>query len=214
MAGPGYTPTAAPPAPGAMPGPSSRSPRGFTLLELMTALVVAGLLLGVAVWSMQQFLVGNRVSAAAREFMGRVRAAATIAARTNTPVALRVVVDGDSGCLPRYEIVTSTANYDTVCIASEYPGVAVSAGSMSGTEVRCGTEAGITPCTLCDSGENEITFYPSGEVETSGADADGDSVVFRVRGENSEARTVAVGIRNVTGFAHAYRPTAGGWECP
>lgn len=184
---------------------------GFTLLELMVTLAVAGLLIGVSVWSMQHFIVGNRVGAAAREFMARVRSASAIAARINTPVELRFVPTG-AGCVPRYELRTATANYDTVCIATEYPGVEV---AEAVGELKCGTETGIESCSLC-AASSTITFFPSGEVTTSGADTDGDSVVFRVRGEDTEARTVGVGIRNVSGLARAYRPNAAGsaWECP
>lgn len=192
--------------------------RGFTLVELMITLAVAGLLLGISVWSMQHFIVGSRVGAAAREFMARARSAQTIAARANRPVELRFVQNGDTGCLPRYEIRTTgtgAATYDTVCLATEYPGVQLSSGAMGTTAVKCGTEAEIQSCTLC-TGTKTITFFPSGAVTTSGVDADGDSVVFSVRGDTSPGRTLAVGLRNVTGRARVYRPNASAseWECP
>ncbi len=183
--------------------------RGFTILELMTTLAVLAVLLGVAVWSMQTFIVGNRVSAAARELLARTRAAATIAARTNTPARLVFVTTG-SGCLPRYELRTAAATYETVCLATEYPGVELRTG---GAEVKCGTETGLPNCSLCAAG-GTITYYPSGEVTTSVAGGAGDSIVFGVRGDSSAARTVAVGIRNVSGFSRFYRPSGSAWECP
>lgn len=197
----------APPFPRAR---ASRPDRGFTLLELVTALAVAGVLLGVAVWSMQGFIVGNRVNAAGRELAARVRSATTIAARANTPVELRFVASGGSGCMPRYEIRTAGASYDTVCIATEYPGVELRTG---GPEVACDGEVGLPTCSLC-AGTKTITFYPSGEVTTSEATGPGESIVFAVRGDSSGARTLAVGIRNVSGFTRFYRPSGSGWVCP
>jgi prepilin-type N-terminal cleavage/methylation domain-containing protein len=184
--------------------------RGFTLLELMTALLVAGVLLGVATWSMQGFIVGNRVNAAARELAARARSAAAIAARANTPVELRFVASGEAGCLPRYEIRAGATNYDTVCIATEYPGVELRTG---GPDVSCADEPALPNCSLC-AGTKTVTFYPSGEVTTSEATGSGDSIVFGVRGDNSDARTLAVGIRNVSGFTRFYRRTGTAWECP
>lgn len=203
--------------------PNSRSRRrdrlhGFTLLELLVTLAVAGLLVTTAVWSARYYLVGLRVSAAARELVSRSRNAAAIAARTNRPVELRFVESDGPGCTPRYEfrtVGTGATTFERICLASEYPGVRLSAGAMSETGVRCNGEPDLGNCTLCE-GTRTVTFYPSGEVATSGVDADGDSVVFSVRGDTSSARTLAVGIRNISGKIRVYRPnaSASAWECP
>ncbi len=197
------------------PADACKRARGFTLIELVVTLAVAGLLLGIASWSMQGFLVSNRVQAAARDLTARVRNAATIAARANRPVELRFVSSGE-GCIPRYEIRTTgtgAANYETVCIGAEYPGVAVAAGAMAGKAVKCGSETDLPNCSLC-TGVKTIVFDPSGEATTTGTA--GDSILFSVRGETSPARTLAVGIRNTSGRARVYRPNAAGdgWECP
>jgi type IV fimbrial biogenesis protein FimT len=48
---------------------TARHQKGFTLLELMTALSVAGILLAVAVPSMVDFVRANRLKASSREFV-------------------------------------------------------------------------------------------------------------------------------------------------
>lgn len=184
----------------------------------MVTLAVAGILLGLATWSMQRFIVGNRVNSAAREFMANVRRAQTIAARANRPVELFFINDGTTGCVPRYEMrstVAGGADYGTVCLGAEYPGVRLSSGAMGNKAIKCGAEPEIDSCTLC-TGTRRLTFFPTGAVTTSGSDPDGDSVVFSVGASPATARTVAVGIRNVSGSTRAYRPNASGsaWECP
>lgn len=196
-----------------MQGKVSKAPGGFTLIEVMLALAVLGILLGVSAWQMQRFIVGSRATAAARELVTRLGQARAIAARTNQPIEL-VFTNAGTGCVPRYEIRNSGGTvYDTVCFGSEYPGVALSAGTVT-DEVGCTDESDAVPnCSLC-SGTKTLTFFPSGEVDASASGASGDSIVFSVPGDVA-ARTVAVGIRNLNGRTRIYRPnsTEDGWVC-
>lgn len=189
--------------------------RGFTIIEIMLVLTLVGFILGITTWTMGSLLSGNRVQAAARELVGRIGKASAIAARTNQAVTMKFVSSG-SGCVPSYEIRTSDGTvYDTVCVSREYPGVELSAGMVTAA-VKCAGESTPLPnCSLC-TGDHEITFYPSGEVQTSGVDPAGDTLVFSSKSEKAASRTLAAGIRNLNGRTRLYRPNGAGsgWVCP
>ena len=71
-------------------------PRGFTLIELMIALSVAGMLMALAAPSFQQSLAGNRLSSAASELAGAVQLARSEAIRNNRRVVLCRSQDGSA----------------------------------------------------------------------------------------------------------------------
>ncbi|HEY0839919.1 MAG TPA: prepilin-type N-terminal cleavage/methylation domain-containing protein [Vulgatibacter sp.] len=189
--------------------------RGFTLIEAMLVLTLVGLILGITTWTMGSLLAGNRVQAVARGLAMRIGQASSIAARTNQAVTMTFVNSG-AGCVPFYEIRTSDGTvYDSVCISREYPGVELSAGTVT-SDVQCAGESASLPnCSLC-SGTKIVTFYPSGEVQTSGVNAAGDSLVVSTKSEKAGSRTLAVGLRNLNGRTRIYKPNANGsgWVCP
>ena len=70
--------------------------RGLTLIELMIALAVAGVLLALAGPSFQQALGKNRLSSTASEFTGAVQLARAEAIRQNRRVTLCRSTDGSA----------------------------------------------------------------------------------------------------------------------
>jgi type IV fimbrial biogenesis protein FimT len=62
--------------------------RGFTLTELMVAVSVAAVLLGLGVPAFRQTLISNRLTASANEFMAALNYARSEAIRRGVPVAL------------------------------------------------------------------------------------------------------------------------------
>jgi type IV fimbrial biogenesis protein FimT len=70
--------------------------RGFTLIELMIALAVAGVLMALAAPSFQQSLAGNRLSSGASELAGAVQLARSEAIRANRRVTLCRSEDGSA----------------------------------------------------------------------------------------------------------------------
>ena len=70
--------------------------RGFTLIELMIALALAGVLMALAAPSFQQSLAGNRLSTAASELAGAVQLARSEAIRTNRRASLCRSTDGSA----------------------------------------------------------------------------------------------------------------------
>jgi type IV fimbrial biogenesis protein FimT len=62
--------------------------RGFTLIELMVAVSVAAVLLGLGVPAFRQTLISNRLTASANEFMAALNYARSEAIRRGVPVAL------------------------------------------------------------------------------------------------------------------------------
>jgi type IV fimbrial biogenesis protein FimT len=70
-------------------------PRGFTLLELLMTITVAGVLLSIAVPSMASFLRSQRVVTAADSLNSAVAQARTIAAASNSYVSVAPIVTGD-----------------------------------------------------------------------------------------------------------------------
>jgi type IV fimbrial biogenesis protein FimT len=63
--------------------------RGFTLVELMITIMVFGIIMGLAVPSMQQMVVNNRLSTQTNNFVGALQYARSEALKRRTPVALR-----------------------------------------------------------------------------------------------------------------------------
>ena len=192
--------------------------RGFTLIELALVVTLMGILVSLAVWRMDAYLVGNRVNAAARELIVRLRSAGAIAARANVPIEVAFVNEGADGCVPRYEIRDGAGQlYDRICIADAYPGVGLTAGILAGTPMGCTDDLAppLPVCSLCDD-DAVVTFFTTGEVETSGANVEGDSIVFAAAADPATSRMVAVGVRNVNGRVRVYRPETNdaGWTCP
>jgi type IV fimbrial biogenesis protein FimT len=62
--------------------------RGFTLIELMVAVSVAAVLLGLGVPAFRQTLISNRLTASANEFMAALNYARSEAIRRGVPVVL------------------------------------------------------------------------------------------------------------------------------
>lgn len=197
------------------------SESGFTLVELMVAVSIALILLGVAGWSGQKALVAYRVSGAANEFVFFVRKAAAIAARTNSRVAVVVDNNGPADCNPSYRIETipvsggTAVQYDRVCVNADFPGVALASGGMTAA-VTCPEEAAaslpdLTNCSMC-TGKTSIFVFPTGAVATP-AEA-GETLVFAPKHEADSKQVLAVGIRNISGKTRIYRPNGDAWECP
>jgi len=190
---------------------SMRDARGFTLIEVMVVVALLAILAGLGTWQMQKQLLRYRANTAAGRLVLDVRKASTIALRTNRPVTLTV---NPEGCSPGYVIASSNDTYERVCFDVEYKGVVFS--DSSEVNLSCDQEEGlnypeIPVCSLC-TGTHAIRFLPNGEVITPSA-AD-ESLVLHPVGESASFDR-AVGIRNVTGKARAYKPdhAGSGWEC-
>src|SRR3990167_792726 len=68
--------------------------RGFSLVELMVALAVAAILLGIAIPSFDSFILKSRLSTYASDFSASARLARSEALKRNTPVTLCKSSDG------------------------------------------------------------------------------------------------------------------------
>ena len=55
---------------------SATNEQGFTLLELMVTLAIAGILMGLGTWAMRSYLIANRESGTAQEVRSALRGAA------------------------------------------------------------------------------------------------------------------------------------------
>lgn len=88
-----------------------RHRRGFTLLELMITIVIAGILLAIAIPSMHDTIVQNRLTANVNEFIGAATFARSEAIKRGRPVTLCRSVNAESGtdkC-----ITTASGDYDS-----------------------------------------------------------------------------------------------------
>jgi type IV fimbrial biogenesis protein FimT len=83
-----------------VPTPCERSrQRGFTLLELMTTLAIAGILLGITVPAFQGMMVSSRLRTTTNDFAAAVNIARSEAITRNRPVTFcRVVLANDTAC--------------------------------------------------------------------------------------------------------------------
>lgn len=73
--------------------------KGFTLIELMVTLVVAGILLGIAIPSFQNFIIDSRLNTTATELADAVRIARSEALKRNRPILFcRIDPDDPEEC--------------------------------------------------------------------------------------------------------------------
>lgn len=63
-------------------------PRGFSLIELLVVVAIAGVLLGIGVPNMQQYIVSSRLSSSANEFFTALNLARSEAVRRGVQVTL------------------------------------------------------------------------------------------------------------------------------
>ena len=71
--------------------------KGFTLIELMVTIVIAGILLSIAIPSFQNFIIDSRLNSTATEFADAIRLARSEALKRNRPIILCRVDPGDPG---------------------------------------------------------------------------------------------------------------------
>lgn len=196
-----------------------RGARGYTLIELVIAVAIVGILASMAAWQITSLLPAWRTDALARRFVLDVRQAQAIAARTNRSVTITVELDSTAGCAgPSYRIESDGTQYDTACLATEYPGVTISAAGAPAADFGCERIVPLhaSGCTFCTSGTGSLLVLPTGEVLRAGGDPNGEALLFAptadaAAGDPGDVRGVVV--RTGTGTARAYRIAGGEWDC-
>lgn len=171
--------------------------RAFTLLEMIVALAIVGVLIGVGTPYLLANLPSFRVSAASRQILGDFRLARSLAVERGvdsflifeaTAVAYTLVLDTDTtpGVSPGDEVVK------TVALGDRYRGIAFGSALVA------------DPITF---GGDRALFKPRGT-------SNGGAVYLRPRQDAGirEDRERRVTVISTTGRARAFRRIGANWE--
>jgi type IV fimbrial biogenesis protein FimT len=198
-------------------GQRSRRRGGFTLLELMVALTVVGILVGVAVPSMRTMLLNNRLTSISNDLLASLQHARTEAIKRQSNVVLCATAD-------------STAANPT-CTNGAATGWIVFQDSngnwqADGAEPVIERHPAIDPAILVRSdGQPVLSFASSGFAAPAGPQVPMRNIVFcdsrgvQPNGANSTARAVVISATGRARVVAAYADVltalaATGGTCP
>ncbi|MEX0731352.1 MAG: GspH/FimT family pseudopilin [Aquisalimonadaceae bacterium] len=143
--------------------------RGFTLIELVVALVVAGILAVVAIPSFDSFVANQRVKTAGQELMLSLTYARSEAVKRNADVHVQPLgADWSTG----WEVITDDDDVLRVTQAEAIAGVEIDGGAVSVvTFQRSGRVNASATFSACDSGnkasERVVTVNASGRAQVT-----------------------------------------------
>ncbi len=140
------------------PFPCSRRAKegGFTLIELMLVVVLAGVMLGIGIPSFRDFIASQRVKTAAGEYASALVEARSEAIKRNTNVT---VTAGASGWRSGWTVATapaSPASAATLSTQAEYPSALTFSGPTTAvTYLGSGRLSGTSaPDPMCVCGQD------------------------------------------------------------
>jgi len=148
----------------------SRNQRGFTIIELMVGVVVAGGLLAIAVPTFNDFQARNALRSTSADFIAAVNTARIQAINLRTSVVLKPISGNDWGAGWMIEYPASVITEENQQFQPTGSGKIVSEDGLSEIEFRSNglSGAGEAEFSLCDDRSGEqgrtITVSPFGKV--------------------------------------------------
>jgi type IV fimbrial biogenesis protein FimT len=158
--------------------PLSRRGLGFSLVELMVALAVMGILIGIAIPAFDSFILSHRLSSYASAFSASARVARSEAMKRNLPVTLCKSSNGTS--------CSTSGGWEQGWIV------------LSGTTVIKRQQATVTGY-LLSSSVDSLTFQPNGLGATQST-----VVVCRSSPLGTEERQVTVSATGRANISKTY----------
>ena len=148
----------------------SRNQRGFTVIELMVGVVVAGVLLAIAVPTFNDFQARNALRSTSADFIAAVNTARIQAINLRTSVVLKPISGNDWGAGWMIEYPASVITEENQQFQPTGSGKIVSEDGLSEIGFRSNglSGAGEAEFSLCDDRSGEqgrtITVSPFGKV--------------------------------------------------
>jgi len=153
---------------------------GFTLLELMTTILVASILLGIAIPSFREMSAGNRLTTQANDVVAGMNLSRSEAIKRNTTVTFcRTATAADTAC------VTSTGDWLNWIVRTS-GGTVIRKGSVSTYNSTLSLKSTLT--------NDQVSFGSDGLARTGGALVNNQTVTVCVSNlSTSNKRVVTLG---------------------
>lgn len=165
---------------------------GFTLLELVIAIAIIGVLAAAAIPNFIDYLPRMRLKAASQDLISHMQFARLKAIRDNAPCRLQF--EPETG---RYSVLDAN---DLVCRTidlADYPGI------LFGANTTVSIDANHTPP------QSDGVSYLGNKAKFN---ANGTAAAGTVYLKNSRGDTMAVGTSSWVGRVRAWRDFGSGWE--